>query len=151
MGLITDINAILTQLYPDATHFLSSKFRANINSFNAAASAFPLIIIDNEITKDNEIKANANVMKSTGIVISFYNLDDMDNTDTQSNAIVEAMEVYADRTAAQIYQLLPVRPDTRQTYRVTPDFHAYSTNLTGAILDMTVNYNSIVNFAMPEA
>lgn len=144
--MITDISTIVTTLYPTATYILSSKFNANLKSFSVASTALPLIILDNELSKQNEIKANDNVIKTHRIVISILNKDDMDNSDLQTNAIVEACETIADIIAAQIYQLVTVRPATRQQYRITPMFHAFSTNLSGVALEMQVNYNSTVDF-----
>lgn len=147
MSLVTDIGTIVSTLYPTATYILSSKFQANLKSFSLASTALPLIILDNELSKDVEIKQNNNIQKDSRIVISFLSLDHTGNTDAQSNSIVESMEAYADRVAVQIYQLLPVRlTKGNQKYTITPIFHAFSTNLTGVALEMRANYNTTVNF-----
>lgn len=146
MSLITDVATIVNGLYPDATYLLSSKFRANYQSYLTAPESFPLIVLNNELTKDNEIKINNNVIKITRIVIMILALDNTDNTDVQSEVIRSTMEVIADRIAANIYQLTEVRPTGRQRYKVTPEFHVFNSNLTGVTLDMSVNYNEIVNF-----
>ena len=146
MGLITDISTIITELYPASTFTLSSKFNANYASFIASLTEFPLIVLDNELPKNSDIKKNNNVIKDTKILISFLNLDSLDNTDAQSQVIQEAMETLADQTAAKIYQLLPVRPSGNQKYKITPLFHVHTSNLTGVALEMQVNYNSIVIF-----
>ena len=146
MSLITDISTIVSTLYPASTYILSNKFNANLASFNVAATALPLIILDNELMRNNEIKANNNVVKTHRIIISVFKLDNTNNTDTQSNTIFEQCEVIADHIAANIYLKLPVIPNPRQQYTVTPAFHAYNANLTGAILSMQVGYNSITDF-----
>jgi hypothetical protein len=149
MSLITDINTIVTGLYPDATHILSSKFKANLKSFSVQSSELPLIILDNELTKEAEIKKNNNVQKLTRIVISVLNSDVSDNSDAESEAIREACEVIADRIAVNIYQLPEVRPAGNMKYKLTPAFHVFTTNLTGVILDMQVNYNTVIEFCKP--
>lgn len=149
MSLVSSISAIVTLLSPTATYILSSKFNANLKSFSIASTALPLIILDNELSKQNEIKANNNVMKTHRVVMSFLTLDKTNNTDVQTNAIIEAMETLADRVAVNIYQLIEDRPEPRQKYSITPLFHAFSTNLSGVALEMQVNYNSIVNFKLP--
>ena len=147
MSLITDIQGIITTLYPDATNILSSRFKANVASFDIESAELPLIIIDNELVKDVEIKINSNVQKGTRIVISVLQLDSLDNTDQQSETIRQAMEVIADRIAVNIYQLVAIRPiGDRQKYKLTPAFHVFNTNLTGVILDMVANYNEVVSF-----
>lgn len=149
MSLITDTSTIIQELYPDATFVLSSKFKANYQSFLTDTTDFPLIVLNNEITKDNEIKINNNVIKNTRLVIMILKLDKFDNTGTQSEALRAACEVIADRIAANVYQLTEVRPATRQRYKVTPEFHVFNTDLTGVTLDMNVNYNETINFNKP--
>jgi len=146
MGLITDISTIITALYPDSYYTLSSKFNANVQSTLSAITDYPFIILDNELSKSAEIKKNNNIQKDTKILISFLNIDSLDNTDAQSQAIQEACEAMADRVAVNIYQELPVRPNGNQKYKITPMFHVFASNLTGVALEMYVNYNSIVNF-----
>jgi hypothetical protein len=149
MCLITDISTIITGLYPDATFTLSSKFKANYESFLTEAANLPLIVLNNEIPKDNEIKVNNNVLKNTRIAILVLSLDSVENSDSESEAIRAEMELYADRIAANIYQEIEVRPTGRQKYKCTPEFHVFNSNLTGVALDMNVNFNEIVNFLKP--
>lgn len=150
MSLVTDINTIVTGLYPDSIYILSSKFKANLKSFSIPTSGLPLIILDNELSKDTEIRRNNNLVKTTRIVISVLNKDVSDNSDLESEAIRQACEDIADRIAVNIYQLTDVRPAIPQKYRLTPAFHAFNTNLTGVILDMNVNYNEVVEFCKPQ-
>jgi hypothetical protein len=146
MSLNSDIRTIITGLYPDATFALLSKFRANEQSFYTEATAMPLIIHDDEIVKDNEVKINNNVMKSHKVLVMFLNKDEQTNTDEQSQAIKDGMEGYADAVAVKIYQLEQVRPAGRQKYKTTPLTHIFNSDLSGIVLDMQVNYNEIINF-----
>ena len=107
----------------------------------------PLIILDNELSKNPSIQKNNNVLKDSKIVVTFLNLDSFDNTDNQSEVIRQAMEDMADRVAVKIYQELPVRlTGSNQTYKTTPMFHMFSSNMTGVALEMNVKYNEIVEF-----
>jgi hypothetical protein len=148
LSLLTDIKTIITNLYPDSLQVLSSKFQAGITSYLSNEAQLPLIIIDNELPKQAEIHKNDNVTKDTKVLISVLDVDSTDNTDEQSQALVENCEEMADRIAVQIYQLLPVRPATNQKYKITPMFHVFSSNMTGVALEMQVNYNQIVNLSL---
>jgi hypothetical protein len=149
MSLISDISTIVTGLYPDATYLLSSKFQANVTAYLTDTTDLTLIILDNELPNQAEIKKNNNVIKDQKIIISFLSLDSTDNTDLQSEAIRAAMEAMADRVAVNIFQLLPVRPAGNQKYKTTPLFHVFSSNMTGVALEMQVNYNTIIEFCKP--
>lgn len=147
MSLITDIQSIVTELYPASTFILSSKFQANVTAFFENSPKFPIIILDNELSKNNSIQKNNNVLKDSKILISVLDLDDINNTDLQSDAIRQACEDIADRIAVRIYQLIPVRlVSGNQKYKVTPMFHVFSSNLTGVALEMQANYNEIIQF-----
>ena len=146
MGLITDISTIITALYPASSFILSSKFNANVTASLNSITGYPFIILDNELPENAEIKKNNNIQKDTKILISFLDLDSLDNTDSQSQAIQESTKIMADRVAVNIFQKLPVRPNGNQKYKITPMFHVFASNLTGVALEMYVNYNTIVNF-----
>jgi hypothetical protein len=145
--LLTNISEIITNLYPNSQQVLSSKFQAGIESYLADSSQLPIIILDNELPKTAEIHKNNNVIKDTKVLISILDLDDTNNTDEQSQLIVDKCEEIADRIAVQIYQIIAVRPQPSQKYKITPMFHVFTSNLTGVALEMQVNYNEIVNFA----
>lgn len=148
MSLITDISTILNELYPDSTRILSSKFAAGVASNLTQLTQFPLIITDNELTREGSIQKNNNVLKDSKVLINFLDLDSVNNTDTQSEDIRARMEAMADVVAAKIYQLETVRVQggNNQKYKTTPMFHVFSSNLTGVALEMQVNYNEIVAF-----
>lgn len=146
MSLQSDVKTICETLYPGATVIFSSVFSSNISAFNMSSSEFPLIVIDNESPVDGEIKINNNFQDNTTIRVRCLNQDFSENTDDQTEEIRAAMEVYAKRICAQIYQKLDVRPINRQKYRLIPNFHFMSSDLSGVTLEMQVNYNNIVNF-----
>lgn len=149
MSLNTQIQTIVETLYPDATYELSSRFQGNIDSYSLESSELPLTILDNELSKDNEIQINNNVLKNHRVLISILKLDDPNNTIAQSEAIRAECEGYADAIAVKIYQLEEVRlkpVSSRQKYKVTPLFHVFNTDLSGVALEMFVNYNTVVNF-----
>jgi hypothetical protein len=146
MSLITDIATLVNTLYPSATFILSSKFNANLASFSLTETQLPLIILDNELSKDSTIHKNANVQKDSRIVISVLDLDSAENSDLQSESIRQECEDIADRLAINILRLSEVIPLSNQKYKTTPAFHVFSTNLTGVILDMRANENVVINF-----
>lgn len=145
MSLVSNITTIVNTLYPDSQFVLSSKFNANIDSYLVEIDKLPIIILDNELSKQVEIKKNNNIIKDTKILISIFFLDSVDNTDAQSQVLQEQAELIADRIANNIYQLENVRPNGNQKYKITPLFHFFSSNMTGVALEMNVNYNQIIN------
>ena len=149
MSLVSQITSIITGLYPDATFILSSVFHANKQSFDIETADMPLIVLDNELSKDAEIMLNNNVQKDTRVVISILNKDSFENSDLESDTIRQEMEDMGDRIAVNIYQLEEIRPIGNQKYKITPAFHVYNTELTGAIIEMRANENTIVNFTKP--
>jgi predicted Mrr-cat superfamily restriction endonuclease len=145
MSLTTTILTILDATYPDATKMLSSNFAANIASNNISSLQFPLIVLNNELNKDAEIKKNDNTQKNSKVVISFLKQDAPDSTDFQSESIRSEMEDLADKAATILYRLIEIRPNGNQKYKLTPIFHAFSTDLTGVILEMYANENVVIN------
>ena len=148
MSLNSQIRTICETINPDDIFLFSSKFRANVQAHTTSAIDKYLIILDNELSKNSEIKKNNNVIKDTKIVISVLTLDKQDNTDQQSEDIRAACETIADRIAANIYQLIEVRPNGNQKYKIIPMFHVFASGLTGVAMEMQVNYNEIVNFSI---
>lgn len=146
MSLITDIIAISQAASTTATVILTSKFNSDYTAYSTLEAALPLIVIDNQITKNSEIKKNNNVQKDTKISIQVLDLDSQDNNDSQSQTLCDNMEDIADVIAVKIYQLLEVRPSGNQRYTIKPMYRVLGSMMTGVTLDMQVNYNSIVNF-----
>lgn len=146
MSLITDIEEIITTLYPDSLFVTANHFNANYESYLATLDQLPIIVFDNELPKNSTIQNNNNVIKDTKVIITILDLDDLDNNDEQSRSIQVATEDIADRIAVNIFQKIPVRPNGNQAYKLVPVFHAFSSNLTGTILEMQVRYNTIINF-----
>ena len=149
MSLTTKIKTIITTLYPDATYILSSKFKANIASFDLTTVQLPLIILDNELTKDAEIKKNNNIQKNHRLLISVLKADDTFNDDSETNVIQEECEEIADRIAVVIYQLDEIRPIGNQKYKITPLFRVFNTGLSGVVIEMQVNENLVRPFCLP--
>jgi hypothetical protein len=140
MSLASKISTIIQTAYPDATFILSSKFKANVASFDIPAAELPLIILNNELSAEAEIKKNNNISLNRRVVISFFALDSVENTDAQSFAIQESMEQIAVYIAAIIWQLPEIVPvGGNQKFKITPEFHVFNTNLTGVTLDMNAN------------
>lgn len=148
MSLTSEIQNIVESLQPDSTYTLSSAFNANRSSYSIDRVKYPFIILDNELSKQVEIRKNNNLVKDTRIVISVLTLDKRDNTDTQREALRLSMESIADRIAVNIYQLdsVSVQPGVNQTYGLNPLFNAYITGLSGVAMEMRVNYKEVVNF-----
>lgn len=144
MALESSISSIITSIAPTATYQLASKFRANLDSFHLTSDQLPFIVLDNDLSKNNEIKQNYSLVKETRIVLWFLQKDDPDNTDVTTNSIQNDMELIADRAALSIYRLENVRPSGNQRYKTTPLFHVYNTDLSGCALEMNVNENLIV-------
>lgn len=145
MALESKISDIIATLQPDATYLLASKFRADLQSFNVESAALPLIVLDNEIPKDNEIENNANILKNTRILIYFLDKDSPDNTDAQTRTIQSTMELIADQVAFNIYRLEEIRPSGKQKYKTNPVFHIWNTDLSGVILDILVRENVVIS------
>jgi hypothetical protein len=148
MSLNTQITSIINTLYPATTVILSSKFSGNIQSFSLPASALPVAIIDNELSNVSEIQKNNNVLRDCKILINFLNQDSKENTDVQSDLIREAMQSMAERVAANIYQLLEIRPKGNQAYKITPGFHLFASDLTGVALEIQCSYNTVIDFSL---
>jgi hypothetical protein len=141
MALEGQIQTIITSIAPTATYMLASKFEANLESFHINPDELPLIVLDNELSKNVSIQQNYSVIKETRIVLWFLNQDTPDNTDNQTNAIQNAMELLADRTALQIYNIDNVRPSGNQECKIIKLFNVHNTDLSGVALDIVVNEN----------
>lgn len=146
MSITASIETIVTTLYPDATFVLSSKFQANVISHGLDPDELPLVVLDNELPKNNEIKLNNNIQKDSQIILWILLQDSEDNTDAQSQVLVDTAEAMADRIAVNVYQLPEIRPIGNQKYKTTPVFHVFNTNSTGVLMEMKANENVVVNF-----
>lgn len=144
--MISEITSIAQAVSPTATVILTSKFNADYTAYSTPEAALPLIVIDNQISKNSEVKKNNNVQKDTKISIQILKLDSQDNNDSQSQTLADACEDIADQIAVKIYQLTEVRPSNNQRYAIKPMYRILGSMMTGVTLDMQVNYNVIVNF-----
>lgn len=145
MSLVNEIKTICTTLYPNATVIFASKFKASRESFNISDFNMPLIVIDNELTKNIEVKKNFNLTKETRILLSVLNTDDIFVTDEDKNDNVECCELIANRIMNNIFQSDLVQVVNNPKYKVTPAFNAYVTGLSGVIIDALVNEIEVIN------
>jgi hypothetical protein len=152
MSLVTDIQTIVTTLQPTCTFILSSKFKASRASFDIANAVFPLIILDNELSSDEEIMKNNAIQADNRIVLSFLLRDEVFNTDVQRDALVEEMKELARRTMVNIYRLPQVRivGTGNQKYKLTPAFNVFATQLTGCIAEIRANETVMVEWCLTE-
>lgn len=148
MSLNSQIKSIINTLYPATTVIFSSKFSANIQAFSLPAGSLPVAVIDNEQSNTSEIKKNNNLQRDTLIKITFLAQDSAENTDVQSDAIREAMQLMADRVACNIWELIEIRPKGNQQYKVTPMFHQFTSDLTGVQIEIQCNYNTTVDMSL---
>lgn len=145
MALESKIANIASTLQPDATYILASRFRANLDSFHIPDDELPLIVLNNELTKNATIQANGTTTKETRIVLWFLNKDTPDNSDEETNTIQQSMELIADQFAQAIFRLQEVHPVGNQIYKLTPLFHFYNSDLSGCALEMLVNENLLIS------
>ena len=119
MSLFTQIQIIVEGLYPDATFMLASAFEGNYESLNIDPADLPLIILDDMLSKDCEVKQSNNVQKDTTILINCFNQGSPENTTLERNTIYDAMEDIADVIGVNVYQLAEVIPLANQRYKIT--------------------------------
>lgn len=150
MSLVSDITTICNTLYPNSSFILASQFKANVEVFDLENSNFPVIILDNELSTDEEIQPNAHILSRNKIVMTFLNKDDFDTTDAQSEAIVEVMRLYARRVFVNIYKLSKIRlkKGTLQKFKLTPVFKVSNSILSGVIGVMEASEDLTVNWCL---
>ena len=147
MALQDKIETIVNTLYPTATFFFSSDFRAEDDGYSLSESEYPLIILDNELAKVNTIKENANVLSKVKISMKFLNVDKWDSTDESSDVVVQAMEVIANAVYLNIYQLNEIRKDgSDPSYRILPLIRSSSAILSGVAAVAEWNENLILRW-----
>lgn len=146
MSVVSQILAFSASIYPASTVLLASKFKASRATFDFSASQFPLILIDNEIKKSNEIKLNNNILKGTRLIISVLDRMDTFSTDSAIIARQDQLELMADTIIANIYQQTNVRQIGGQSYTTTPVFNYIVKNLVGVSCEVTFNDNLVINF-----
>lgn len=147
MSLNSQIKSIVNNLSPDATYMLQSYFNANLESHGVELDKMPIVVLDNTITKDGQIMKNNNLQLNTRVVLRFLQLDDVSNTDEEREDIRQAMEDLALRVLVNMYQIENVRILTgNQSFRIIPVFNAFNTNLTGVMLEVSLNENVIISF-----
>ncbi len=149
MSLINSIESIVNTKVPDATFVLSSWFNANRKSYKIEeiTADKPLIVLNNEIRKDNEIQVNANILKDNRIVIRFLMKGGIYNSSAEMQADIELMESIADSIYPLIYRLPQVRlKGGDQRYSTTPVFKAWNSILNGVECEAKFKENVISNW-----
>lgn len=147
MSLITDINDIVTGFYPDSTFLFSSYFKAGVKSREISKDAFPLVIFDNELTKQVEIMKNRSLNSETRIKIYFLNHDYPHKTDLEREAIRQEMETFAHKVMINIFGLpyIKVIGDNNQRYKIDPVFNAFIADKSGVVAEMQGIENLLIN------
>lgn len=148
MSLITDIDTIVKAVNQDATFRLNSYFRASRNSFKLKDCQMPLVVLDNQIVKECEIRKNSNITAQAQLQIYFLDQDRPNNTDLVREEIRQSMENLAHRVFLRIFQLsyVTVEDDINPLYTLDPVFNALVKDLTGVLGSMNINENVIKNW-----
>lgn len=148
MSLVADIQTICNNLYPSATFILASQLKAGLEAYSKTLSQFPIIILDNELSSDEEIQPNAMIKADHRIILTFLQKDEFDATDANSETIVEQMRGYARRVFVNLYQLSKIRLKTGklQRYKLTPVFKISNSILTGVIGTIDLSEDIVINW-----
>lgn len=146
MSVVSQLETISNTLYPDATFMLASKFKASRSSFDIDSVDYPLILVDNEIRKNNSIRSNNNITKRTRIVLSVLDRMDIYSTSTEIQTKQDAMELIADKIIVNMYQQTNINPEGNQDYTTDPVFHHLVTNLVGVACDVTFNDTVVIDW-----
>ena len=150
MSLTTEIATIVNTKFPDATYLLSSWMKANRKSFDfdTMTLAEPLIVLNNELTKDKEIQQNVNVLANTKINMLFLVKGSVYSTDVEMNTAIEALELMADQVFNNIYQLSQTRLKGSEllSYKITPKFKIWNSVLVGVEAEGRFKENQVINF-----
>lgn len=152
MSLSTDIAAIVASKFPNATYILSSWMKANVASYNLdeISIAKPLIILNNELSTDEEIQPNANILADSRVVM--WLLTKVDNqvyaSDSAMNTDIEQLKVMARQIAVNVYRLGAIRLKGGELgrYKITPRFKVFNAVLSGVELEFRMKYNELINW-----
>jgi len=150
MSLATQIESIINTLYPAATFMFSSEINAKKEvSQNGQALpsgiTYPFIVYDNYLSSTSKIKENANILSKEKIVITVLNIDDRESTDSQSQVVVDAMKVIAERIMINIWRLDEIREEDPQ-FLISPVIRQWSNTLSGVVAFANWDYNKIINW-----
>lgn len=149
MSLITDIQTIVKDIEPDCTYRLSSYFKAAVTSSQVKKYNYPLIILDNELPKNNEIMKNAKLQSEARIRIYFLSHDnDPHRTDLEREIICQEMEDIANRVFIRIFQLDEVKivNNSNPKFTVQRVFNTFATGLIGVRGEMLANEQLLINW-----
>lgn len=147
MSIQSDIQSIITTLYPDATYMLASRFRYSVESQEIENTEFPLIVLNNELTTDKEIQENRNTLSKYRIQLTVLKKDDEFNNDEETDAIRQQCEDILDRIMMNIYDLDAIRVRNGQDlkYRVIPIIKATPNILSGVAGIADWDFNQVIN------
>lgn len=143
MALIDDIENIVTEI--EGTFLLASKFRADLNSFDLESNQFPFVILDDNITINNEIVENGSINKNKNLMILCLDKDVTDNSSAETYNIVSSMILIADRIALRLMRNSNVIVQKKQTYKTSPAVHMFNTDLSGAFLEINLKENNLIS------
>lgn len=151
MSLTSDIETIVTTLYPDSNYILSSWFKANLASYNLdeITTTKPLIILSNELKKEKEIQPNVNILANTRVLMWFLTkaTDGVYTTDTAMQSDIDKLELIADRVYSNIFQLPIIRLKDSELFRysTTPKFKIFNAVLIGIEAEARLKDNQIID------
>ena len=151
MSLISEIEQIVSNRIPGATFVLSSKFKANVNSYFDSPYGIntPLVILDNETEEENDILQNASFNARIKIKLTFLAKDSVnDATDREvSDNIIEPLKAQARGVYGAIWLLDSIRLTESETARFTikPLFRTFNSVLSGVTCEAKWKENLVTN------
>lgn len=152
MSLTTEISNIINTKFPGdtKTYLLSSWFKANRKSFDIEEMTLekPLIILNNELTKDKEIQKNANTLADTRIIMQFLVKGNVYENDLEMNTDIEALELIASNIMNIIYRsdFIRLKGTELFKYKITPKFKIYNSVLVGVEAEARIKENQLISF-----
>jgi hypothetical protein len=151
MSIVNDIANIVATKYPDATYYFNSWLKANLASFKNTIDEMeegaPLIVLYNDIPKDNEVQQNTSILSSENIKIRVLVKGALDDNDPHMNQDIEYCETIVNELMLQIYFLKSIRllGNEKQKFRVTPIFKSWNSILNGVQAEANFKYNKVEN------
>ena len=148
-SLASEIQTIITNMLPDATFIIASKWEINEQSHDLESTEYPLIVLDSELVNDGVITPSYLVNETERALVSFLAVDNPNNRVEESISIVDTQKGYARDLAARLFQDF----DTKMlnstedfTYQIVPVYNKYAQALSGCVLSLQVRYNVNVNY-----
>lgn len=151
MSIVNEIQTLVNNIYPDATFKFTSEFKINPEGHKLDDDNLPLIVLNNEINKTEDIMESYNIMSTAAIKIDFLtkhsDKSDVHATESEINELVESMEVYARRIALALSRNDKIEFNQGESARYTlnPVIRRYSSVLSGCTLTINWKYQIISN------